>query len=761
MAVKVGEAFVEVTARLDEYNKRLGDAEKTLNKFGKKATTSTNSIGASFLKLGKSLFAFTAIIQGVRFVFEKLIRPASDFEEVANKFGVVFKDVGEEAQAAAKELQSGFGLSISESQKLLSNTGDLLTGFGATGKQAIDLSKKVQTLAGDLASFTNIEGGTERASRALTAALLGEREQAKQLGIVIRESDVQARLAAEGKAGLTGEAKLLATAEATLAIATEQSTNAIGDFARSSDSFANQSRTLGALLEDIAVTIGAPLKDALNDGVGSLLENRDAIVEWAGVLVNAFKTLGDFFSMAVRVWKIALKPLLDGFNDTASATDKANSALESLSAFFKEIEPLITLTAEVIGFLLQAVIDFIRILDDVFGPALKKAIEGLGNFKDAVVDIVDEIRGIESVTVTVEKLGVANAQAASETAKHEKKVAALSKAWKKAKEDAKKFVEEFRKTIEAPTEAIERERQENLDNLESFKKRRLITEQEYADTKVAINKEANDKLAEQEALRAETQKENLNTGLSVTSEVLGQLGELFAASDQSRLNEIERRKQKRLQELDVTFNKEKKQILDTEKNKRRQEKKLTALEEKKAKDEEKINKKADKQKANLQRKAFERDKAFKIVGVIVATAQAIMQAFAQLGPIGGAIATALITAFGVAQIALIASTKPPALADGGIVTGDTIARVGEAGTEAVFPLEGARGAKTREMFADDLVNSIAEKSEAATEASIISPEGELTFNFTLNMGGEQLFTTITTGIENREILVDEGALVKR
>ena len=62
-------------------------------------------------------------------------------------------------------------------------------------------------------------------------------------------------------------------------------------------------------------------------------------------------------------------------------------------------------------------------------------------------------------------------------------------------------------------------------------------------------------------------------------------------------------------------------------------------------EEEKENKKLE-----IQKKYADVDFAIKISTIIGNTAVAIMQAFAQLGPIGGAIAAAMLTATGVAQV---------------------------------------------------------------------------------------------------------------
>jgi len=184
------------------------------------------------------------------------IKKAIDAEETFNKFAVVFKKVDKEAEIVAKNLVDNFGLSSQSAKQLLSDTGDLLTGFGFTGQAALDLSQQVNELAVDLASFTNIEGGAERASKALTKALLGERESVKELGIAILEKDVLARVDLLISQGQTFESLRQAKAIATLSIAVEQSKNAIGDFARTSEGAANQLKIAKERFEDLQIEIG-------------------------------------------------------------------------------------------------------------------------------------------------------------------------------------------------------------------------------------------------------------------------------------------------------------------------------------------------------------------------------------------------------------------------------------------------------------------------------------------------------------------------
>ena len=246
---------IKFLADLAGFSKQMQNVDRELQKTGKKLQS-----------VGKSLtVGVTVPIVGIGIAS---LKAASDAEETASKFGTVFRDISADAKAAAEDLVNSYGLSRNASNQLLSDTGDLLTGFGFTQQSALELSTEVNKLAVDLASFTNFSGGAEGASQALTKALLGERESVKSLGISILESDVQAKVLENTQKGLTFETERQAKAFATLQIAQSQSANAIGDYARTSGSFANQMRLIQARISDLGVTFGEILLPFANKLAG-------------------------------------------------------------------------------------------------------------------------------------------------------------------------------------------------------------------------------------------------------------------------------------------------------------------------------------------------------------------------------------------------------------------------------------------------------------------------------------------------------------
>ena len=246
---------------LDSFRSGMQQFEKTMDSAGKKM----QRIGAKLsIGLTTPILALGAAS----------LKAASDVEETFSKFDTVFRDVQKSAEESFKTLRNEYGLSSRAAKQLLGDTGDLLTGFGFSQKAALDLATEVNKLAVDLASFTNYEGGAEGASKALTSALLGEREAVKALGIAILEEDVKKQMAINTAKGLIFETERQAKAQATLDLAMRQSANAIGDYARTQGSFANQTRLLKARLEDISTELGQvflPLATKIVSKVGDVV----------------------------------------------------------------------------------------------------------------------------------------------------------------------------------------------------------------------------------------------------------------------------------------------------------------------------------------------------------------------------------------------------------------------------------------------------------------------------------------------------------
>jgi hypothetical protein len=288
----IGLALQSLTAKAATFKATSGTIFSRMNAAGLRAKSNLEGIqkrfeGITFVseKLRNAGLALSiGVTLPVALMARSLKNAARDAIETRTKFATVFAGISTEAQSMADNLATGFGLTGTESRKLLGDTADLLTGFGFTQKAALDMSKRVNELSVDLASFQNLQGGTTRASLILTKALLGEAEGAKLLGVAINQTTPQWKALFEvisggeklvtehiekiletkraqdfvkqATKGATRMSEIQTKAIIALALATEQSKNAIGDFARTSHELAGQERITASRIQDLKEAFG-------------------------------------------------------------------------------------------------------------------------------------------------------------------------------------------------------------------------------------------------------------------------------------------------------------------------------------------------------------------------------------------------------------------------------------------------------------------------------------------------------------------------
>jgi hypothetical protein len=253
----------------DLFSKPLSNATKGLDKFDKRVDQSASRSYKAGQQIGNGIKNSAKLIVGASVIVGaaiagiavKSIRAASDLNETVSKVGVVFGKAGASVLAFGKQAATGLGLSENAADAAAATYGNLFVSMGLTQKKSADMSIALVKLAGDLASFNNIDPA--EALEKLRAGLTGESEPLKTLGININEQTLKAKALELGLVHLTkGQKNYTAVltpavkAQAAYALIFEQSKTAQGDFARTSGGLANQIRILKAQFETLAATIG-------------------------------------------------------------------------------------------------------------------------------------------------------------------------------------------------------------------------------------------------------------------------------------------------------------------------------------------------------------------------------------------------------------------------------------------------------------------------------------------------------------------------
>jgi hypothetical protein len=427
-AIKILDTTTRIASnRMADNFDNLSNELKELAKNQNRSSNANKGMTKSFIA-GQAIWsaaqkAFSMIAKEITVVIDK----ASELQEVTAKFGTVFEGAFSEAESAVDNLTESYGQSEIAARKMLSSTGDLLTGLGFMDDTALSLSEQVATLAVDVASFSNIEGGAERASEALTKGLLGEREMMKSLGIVIGEADIKAQLLARGQENLTGTALRQAKAEITLELALQQSQKALGDYARTQDSFANQQRRIEANVEDLEAKFGQLLLPVLQQSQRSFLAITDAINNFlsdgsklqgiiskiSGALAVLQRFIADIATIWFKNFREQLSPLTTLLSELFATMENNSGIFKTLATLTQLVTATFSVLAKINKTIIQGLIDvgkaavqaaqvFSTAIDVLRGKKkfgevkkelndVKKALTDLTkNVKDNTADIVDE-----------------------------------------------------------------------------------------------------------------------------------------------------------------------------------------------------------------------------------------------------------------------------------------------------------------------------------------------------------------------------------
>ena len=213
------------------------------------------------------------------------IEMGSDLAEVQNVVDVTFGKLTGKVDEFAKSAAMQFGLSETMAKKYIGTFGSMAEAFGFSEKQAFEMSKTLTGLAGDVASFYNIS--QDEAYTKLKSVFSGETETLKDLGIVMTQSALDAYAMANGFGKVTKKMTEQEKVSLRYAFVQSQLTNATGDFYRTQDSWANQSRILALQTESAMAAVGQGLINLLRPALVWVNAVMGKVVQ----LANAFKEL--------------------------------------------------------------------------------------------------------------------------------------------------------------------------------------------------------------------------------------------------------------------------------------------------------------------------------------------------------------------------------------------------------------------------------------------------------------------------------------
>lgn len=371
---------------LSKFSSTLGDMSK---------------IAGGFV-IGQGLMALPGLFSG-------MIGGASDLSESMSKVNVVFGTGAPAIEAWSKSAATSMGMSKGAALEAVGTFGAFLTAMGQTPGEAQKLSMSMVQLASDMASFNN--ASPEEVLLALRSGLSGEAEPLKRFGVALSDTAVKAKAMELGLMGVGNELTEQEKIQARYAIIMEQTATAQGDFARTSGGHANQMRILKASLSDISTEFGAMLLpvvvkvgQAFVGAAGVLatftkyiiavVQDGDVLNDWLADLPGPVRGVALAFGNIVSAIRENVIPAIRDFVATAGPlVGQALAAIGSL--IINDLLPKIRVLAGIFtDTILPAFVAIAREAEEKLGPVLGQVFSFIGSHKEILGGVAVVIGGV-------------------------------------------------------------------------------------------------------------------------------------------------------------------------------------------------------------------------------------------------------------------------------------------------------------------------------------------------------------------------------
>lgn len=293
-----------------------------LSELKNSAKLSADKINGSFKTIAKTAATVFGTYQLNQFG-RQCIEASSDLQEVQNIVDTVFGSMSSSIDEWAVNAKKQFGLSELSAKKFSSTMGAMLKSSGVYGNDMKIMSLNLSALAADMASFYNISSST--AFSKIRAGISGEIEPLKQLGINMSVANMEAYALSQG---ITKSYNAMSQAEQSILrynYLMSVTKDAQGDFARTSNSWANQTKIFTETINQLKSNIGALLIQAFTPFLQMLNKIASKLVEVSGAIKNVFGLKSSSEQVSG-----GLSSAADSATDVAGGLSDANKELQKL-----------------------------------------------------------------------------------------------------------------------------------------------------------------------------------------------------------------------------------------------------------------------------------------------------------------------------------------------------------------------------------------------------------------------------------------------
>lgn len=369
---------------------KIGTGIKSIIGWFQHLGNSSSGVKTASFNLGnllKTAIGFKAI-RGLANLGKSAIGFGSDITEIENVVDVSFGSMADEAYKFASTAKEQFGLSELAAKQYSGTMMAMMKSSGVAQDAASKMSISLAGLAGDIASFYNID--TDTAFQKIRSGISGEIEPLRQLGINLSVANMEAYALSRG---ITTSYNAMSQAEKVALrynYLMSVTGDVQGDFARTSGTWANQVRLLTLNFQSLSAVIG----QGLIAGILPAIQALNALMSKIMQAANAFRNF-----MYVLMGK-KLKGSQSGVSDIVSnlggietAGDDASSGLDDATSSAKKLKKALS----VLPFdQLNQLTDN----SDNSGTASKSLGSGLGDLADSFAGMQDSLDEVLTVDET-------------------------------------------------------------------------------------------------------------------------------------------------------------------------------------------------------------------------------------------------------------------------------------------------------------------------------------------------------------------------
>lgn len=335
----------------------------------------------------KTVIGFKAI-RGLANLGKSAIGFGSAITEIENVVDVSFGSMADEAYKFASTAKEQFGLSELAAKTYSGTMMAMLKSSGVAQNAASDMSITLAGLAGDMASFFNLD--TDVAFQKIRAGISGEIEPLRQLGINMSVANMEAYALSQG---ITTSYNAMTQAEkATIRYNYLMSVTSDmqGDFARTSGTWANQVRLLTLNFQSLSAVIGQGVIAGILPAIQAINALMSKLMQAANVFRNFMYVL---MGKKLKGSQSGVSDIVSNLGGIETAGDDASSGLDDATSSAKKLKKALS----VLPFdQLNQLTDN----SDNSGTASKSLGSGLGDLADSFAGIQDSLDEVLTVDET-------------------------------------------------------------------------------------------------------------------------------------------------------------------------------------------------------------------------------------------------------------------------------------------------------------------------------------------------------------------------